>query len=239
MEDKSLLRVENIHSGYGKMEILHGVTMEIKKSEIVAIIGPNGAGKSTTFKTIVGLLPPKTGRIVFKNEDITGIRPNTVIAKGLSYIPQGRVVFSQMSVLENLEMGAYMEKEKENIAKALERVFQLFPILKERRMQKAGTMSGGEQQMLAMARGLMLNPECVLLDEPSLGLSPKFINIIFEKIVEMKEAGITMMIVEQNAKRVLEIADRGYVLELGENRFYGTGRELLENEEVRRLYLGG
>jgi ABC-type branched-subunit amino acid transport system ATPase component len=234
-----LLAAADVSAGYGKIEILHDVSLTVHGGEIVSIIGPNGAGKSTAFKTIVGFLRPRTGRIVFNGEDITGLRPDLVLRRGLAYVPQGRIVFPQMTVLENLEMGAFIERDAHRVRRALEQVYALFPILAERRRQKAGTMSGGEQQMVAIGRALMTRPRLILLDEPSLGLSPKFVTLIFEKLVEMKRAGFTLMVVEQNAARALAIADRGYVLELGRNRFEGPGRKLLEDPEVKRLYLGG
>ena len=235
----SLLRAERLTAGYGKMPILHGVTLEVRHGEMVSVIGPNGAGKSTAFKTIVGFLRPSDGRVVFDGQDITGLRPDQVLHRGLAYVPQGRIVFPQMTVLENLEMGAYIERDGRRIREALERVYVLFPILAARRRQRAGTMSGGEQQMVAIGRALMTTPKLVLLDEPSLGLSPKFVALIFERLTEMKRAGYTLMVVEQNAARALAVADRGYVLELGKNRFEGTGDALLGDPEVKRLYLGG
>ena len=234
-----LLHAEGLTAGYGKMAILHDVTLEVRAGEMVSVIGPNGAGKSTAFKTIVGFLRPTSGRVRFDGQDITGLRPDQVLPRGLAYVPQGRIVFPQMTVLENLEMGAYIEPDRARVNAALEQVYALFPILRERRRQKAGTMSGGEQQMVAIARALMTTPSLILLDEPSLGLSPKFVTLIFEKLVEMKRAGYTLMLVEQNAARALAIADRGYVLELGRNRFEGSGQRLLSDPEVKRLYLGG
>jgi len=235
----TLLRAESLTAGYGKMPILHGVTLEVRVGELVSVIGPNGAGKSTAFKTIVGFLRPTSGRVMFNGQAITGLRPDEVLRIGLAYVPQGRIVFPQMTVLENLEMGAYIERDARRIREALERVYALFPILGERRRQRAGTMSGGEQQMVAIGRALMTTPKLVLLDEPSLGLAPKFVAIIFERLTEMKRAGYTLMVVEQNAARALAVADRGYVLELGRNRFEGTGPSLLGDPEVKRLYLGG
>ena len=235
----TLLRAEAMTAGYGKMPILHDVSLIIAPGELVAVIGPNGAGKSTTFKVIVGFLKPTQGRVLFDGDDITGLRPDQVLRRGLAYVPQGRIVFPQMTVLENLEMGGYTERNPVRIREALERVYALFPILAERRHQKAGTMSGGEQQMVAIGRALMTTPKLVLLDEPSLGLSPKYVSLIFEKLVEMKRAGYTLMLVEQNAAKALSVADRGYVLELGRNRFEGSGRTLLDDPEVKRLYLGG
>jgi ABC-type branched-subunit amino acid transport system ATPase component len=238
-EGATLLTVDGVTAGYGTMDILHGVALRVDAGEIVSVIGPNGAGKSTAFKTIVGFLHPRVGRVRFNGEDITGLRPDLVLRRGLAYVPQGRIVFPQMTVLENLEMGAYIERDAGRIAAALERVYALFPVLAERQRQRAGTMSGGEQQMVAIARALMTTPTLILLDEPSLGLSPKFVTLIFDKLVEMKRAGYTLMLVEQNAARALAVADRGYVLELGRNRFEGTGQRLLADPEVKRLYLGG
>jgi len=234
-----LLSAEHITAGYGRIDILHDVSLAVRPGEIVSVIGPNGAGKSTTFKTIVGFLRPRAGRVTFNGEHITGLRPDLVLRRGLAYVPQGRIVFPQMTVLENLEMGGFIERDARRLAAALDRVFTLFPVLHERRRQKAGTMSGGEQQMVAMGRALMTEPRLILLDEPSLGLSPKFVTLIFDKLIEMKSTGYTLMLVEQNATRALAVADRGYVLELGRNRFEGPGRELLVDPEVKRLYLGG
>jgi branched-chain amino acid transport system ATP-binding protein len=234
-----LLRAEAITAGYGKMAILHDVTLEVRTGEMVSVIGPNGAGKSTAFKTIVGFLRPTHGRVRFDGQDITGLRPDQVLHRGLAYVPQGRIVFPQMTVLENLEMGAYIERDAGRIRHALDRVYTLFPILAQRRGQKAGTMSGGEQQMVAIARALMTTPKLILLDEPSLGLAPKFVSLIFDKLSDMRHAGFTLMVVEQNAARALAVADRGYVLELGRNRFEGGGQALLQDPEVKRLYLGG
>lgn len=237
--DGVLLKAEGIHAGYGQMEILHGINLEVRRGEVVSVIGPNGAGKSTAFKAIIGLLHPKAGRVLFDGREITGLRPDQVLRLGLAYVPQGRIVFSQMTVLENLEMGAYIERDPARVREALQRVYALFPILAERQRQKAGTMSGGEQQMMAIARALMTRPTLILLDEPSLGLSPRFVTLIFDKLTEMKEAGYTMMVVEQNAAKALSVANRGYVLELGQNRFEGSGDVLLNDPEVKRLYLGG
>jgi branched-chain amino acid transport system ATP-binding protein len=239
MNGVPLLVAESLTAGYGRMDILHDVTLTVDVHEIVSIIGPNGAGKSTAFKTIVGFLRPRAGRVVFNGKTITGLRPDLVLRRGLAYVPQGRIVFPQMTVLENLEMGAYIERDPARVLTALEQVYALFPILAERRKQSAGTMSGGEQQMVAIARALMTRPQLILLDEPSLGLSPKFVTLIFEKLVDMRQAGYTLMLVEQNATRALGIADRAYVLELGRNRFEGPGQQLLADPEVKRLYLGG
>ena len=234
-----LLTAHGITGGYGKLDILHEVSLGVHAGEIVSVIGPNGAGKSTAFKTIVGFLRPRSGRVVFNGEEITGLRPDVVLRRGLAYVPQGRLVFTQMTVLENLEMGAYTVADRAKVAAALQSVYTLFPVLFERRRQKAGTMSGGEQQMVAIGRALMTSPRLILLDEPSLGLAPKFVTLIFDKLVALRRAGYTLMLVEQNAARALQIADRAYVLELGRNRFEGAGTALLADPEVKRLYLGG
>ena len=234
-----LLRAESLTAGYGKLPILHDVTLEVHAGEMVSVIGPNGAGKSTAFKTIVGFVHATSGRVTFDGAEITGLRPDEVLPRGLAYVPQGRIVLPQMTVHENLEMGAYIERDPARVRASFERVHALFPILAERRGQRAGTLSGGEQQMVAIGRALMTHPKLILLDEPSLGLSPKFVSLIFETLVQMKGAGYTLMVVEQNAARALAVADRGYVLELGRNRFEGTGAALLADPDVKRLYLGG
>ena len=234
-----ILQIEGLSSGYGNNKVLDEVSLYVHEGEVVTIIGPNGAGKSTVFKSIVGFCRIMGGKIRFRGEDITRVRADKALQKGLAYVPQGRIVFPHMTVLENLEMGAFLERNAARLSAGLEKVFALFPLLKERHYQKAGTMSGGEQQMLAIGRGLMMDPDLVLLDEPSLGLAPKFVGFIFEKIAELRSMGTTLVIVEQNAAKALSIADRGYVLELGCNRFTDTGPGLLANEEVKRLYLGG
>ena len=239
MEPPLLLQAQGLTAGYGKMPILHDVSLDVRAGEMVSIIGPNGAGKSTALKSIVGFVKVSSGHVRFDGQEITGLRPDQVLPRGLAYVPQGRIVFPQMTVLENLEMGGYIERDGQRIRKALEQVFGLFPILGERQRQKAGTMSGGEQQMVAIARALMTRPKLILLDEPSLGLSPKFVSLIFDKLMAMKHSGYTLVVVEQNAAKALAVADRGYVLELGRNRFEGTGAALLADPEVKRLYLGG
>jgi branched-chain amino acid transport system ATP-binding protein len=235
----TLLRAEVLTAGYGRMPVLHEVSLAVSPGELVVIIGPNGAGKSTALKAIVGLLRPTGGRVLFDGQDITGLPPEQAIRRGLAYVPQGRIVFPLMTVQENLEMGAYIERDGRRVRAAMARVFALFPVLGERRRQRAGTLSGGEQQMLAIGRALMTTPKMVLLDEPSLGLAPRFVALVFAKLTEMKQAGYTLVVVEQNAARALAVADRGYVLELGRNRLEGTGRALLEDPDVKRLYLGG
>ncbi len=235
----ALLELKSIDAGYGRIQILHGVSLEVRKDEVVCVIGPNGAGKSTTFKVIMGFINYLGGEITFGGNNIVGFRPDQILGQGLGYVPQGRIVFNQMTVKENLEMGAYIERDKKKINNSMDFVFTLFPRLAERQKQLGGTMSGGEQQMLAMGRALMTQPQMLMIDEPSLGLSPRFVSEVFELIVNLSKQGLTIMIVEQNATRALEISDRGYVLELGRNRFEGTGQELLNNQDVRRMYLGG
>jgi len=234
-----VLVLREVSAGYGAIQILHEVSLHVDEGEIVAVIGPNGAGKSTTFKVIMGLINHLGGDVVYLGRSLVGVRPDRILGLGLAYVPQGRVVFTQMTVRENLEMGAYLERDKARIAEAMDYVFTLFPRLGERPSQIAGSMSGGEQQMLAMGRGLMMRPKMMMLDEPSLGLSPRLVDEVFDKTVAMAREGLTIMLVEQNAARALEIADRGYVLELGRNRYEGTGRELLDSPDVRTLYLGG
>ncbi len=231
--------MKNIDAGYGRIQILHEVSLDVNEGEVVCVIGPNGAGKSTAFKVIMGFINYMGGEIRFEGQDVIGKRPDQILGLGLGYVPQGRIVFNQMTVRENLEIGAYIERDGKKIKEAMDYVFTLFPVLGERQKQLGGTMSGGEQQMLAMGRALMTRPKMIMLDEPSLGLSPRFVTDIFEKIVNLTKEGVTIMVVEQNAARALEIADRGYVLELGRNRYQGTGQELLGNQDVRRMYLGG
>lgn len=239
VEKMPLLDLKNVNAAYGRIQILHDVSLHVEEKEVVCVIGPNGAGKSTTFKVIMGFIDHLGGGMTFDDQDLVGRRPDQILGLGLGYVPQGRIVFNQMTVRDNLEIGAFLQRDKRLIRESMEYVFTLFPRLAERQKQLAGTMSGGEQQMLAMGRALMIRPTMMLLDEPSLGLSPRFVDDIFERIVELARGGITIMLVEQNAARALEIADRGYVLELGRNRFEGTGKELLANQDVRRMYLGG
>jgi branched-chain amino acid transport system ATP-binding protein len=234
-----VLSVEGLVAGYGAVEILHGVDLSVSAGETVSIIGPNGAGKSTVLKSVMGFLKPLKGTIRFGRSDITGLRPDVVVRRGIGYVPQGRVVFPRMTVQENLEMGGYTVADKRRRGEVMERVFAFFPRLAERRRQAAATLSGGEQQMLAIGRGLMTEPRLILMDEPSLGLAPRFVDMVFEKLLELRQQGPTVLLVEQNAARALAISDRAYVLELGNNRFKGRGRELLEDPRVRQLYLGG
>ncbi len=234
-----MLDLKNVSAAYGRIQILHEVSLHVEEKEVVCIIGPNGAGKSTTFKVIMGFIDYLGGDMVFNDQNLVGFRPDQILGLGLGYVPQGRIVFNQMSVRENLEIGAFLQRDKQLLRESMEYVFSLFPRLAERQKQLAGTMSGGEQQMLAMGRALMIRPTMMMLDEPSLGLSPRFTDEIFEKILDLASSGMTIMLVEQNAARALEIADRGYVLELGKNRYEGTGKALLDNQDVRRMYLGG
>ncbi|HEV2107913.1 MAG TPA: ABC transporter ATP-binding protein [Thermomicrobiales bacterium] len=234
-----VLEVRAVDAAYGNVQILHDVSLDLFPGEVVSIIGPNGAGKSTVLKVIMGFLKPWTGEVVFDGQQITNLRTDLVVRRGISYVPQGRIVFKDMTVGENLEMGAFTVGDKQRIRQTMDRVFTLFPRLAERRKQAAGTMSGGEQQMLAMGRALMIEPRIVLMDEPSLGLAPRFVELVFEKISDLRDAGMTLLLVEQNATKSLSVSDRGYVLELGRNRFTGPGAALLADERVRHLYLGG
>lgn len=236
--DNAMLESRDLVAGYGKSQVLHRVSMEVRAGEIVTMVGANGAGKSTVLRSIFGLTDIRSGVVRFKGQDITGARPHHIVAMGLAFVPQERSIFPSLTVYENLEMGGYTmsgDKVLENI----EKVFQHFPRLKERYQQKAGTLSGGERQMLGIARGLMIEPELLMLDEPSLGLAPKIVETVFEQIELIHESGTTIFLVEQNARRALSIADRAYVLELGQIRHQGTGQELLSDPEVQRAYLGG
>jgi ABC-type branched-subunit amino acid transport system ATPase component len=235
----AVLAAADLHEGYGEIDVLQGVSLEVRQGELVSLIGPNGAGKSTVLKTVLGFLRPRQGRVTFEGQDITGWRPDRVVRSGLGYVPQGRIVFQNMTVQENLEMGAFSVRDPARVRATMERMYALFPRLAERRGQRAGTMSGGEQQMLAIGRALMIEPRALLLDEPSLGLAPLFVDLIFDKIAELRGQGLTLLMVEQNAARALELSDRGYVLELGHNRFEGPGPDLLADTRVRQLYLGG
>ncbi len=237
--NQKILTVDGLVSGYGKMEILHGVSLSVREREIVALIGPNGAGKSTVLKAVAGLLKVTSGKVLFLGEEISNSPPYLVVEKGLAFNPQGRVIFPDMTVQEHLDMGAWTIKDRLDKEKALDRVYLLFPWLAKMKKRKASQMSGGEQQMLSLARALMIQPRLLLLDEPSLGLSPKWVTTVFEKILEIKESGLPCLIVEQKAAMVLEYSDFSYVLEMGNNRFEGRGRDLLDNPDVRQLYLGG
>jgi len=234
-----LLSIHDLEVSYGAVQVLFGVNLEVHAGEIVCIIGPNGAGKSTVIKAVIGLVEVQRGSVEFDGRDITNLPAHVVPSLGVTYVPQGRIVFAQMTVADNLEMGAFLQRDARKRREAVESVFEQFPRLHERRSQPAGKLSGGEQQMLAIGRALMLNPRLVILDEPSLGLSPKYVDLIFEHLLALKSQGRTLLMVEQNAARALELSDRGYALELGYNRFTDTGEKLLANDDVRRMYLGG
>ena len=233
-----LLEIDNMHSYYGHIHALRGISLTVEEGEVVTLIGSNGAGKTTTLRSIHGLLPPREGKIVFAGEEIQGTPAHELIGKGIAQSPEGRKIFFRMTVLENLEMGAYHRNDGAEIREDMDRVFELFPRLKERTRQEAGTMSGGEQQMLAIGRALMSRPKLLLLDEPSMGLAPVLVERIFEIIPEINKQGTTLLLVEQNANVALEIATRGYVLESGEIVNSASAAELREDPAVREAYLG-
>ncbi|WP_040206806.1 ABC transporter ATP-binding protein [Neobacillus jeddahensis] len=234
-----MLKINDINVYYGNIHALKGVSLEINQGEIVTLIGANGAGKSTLLKTISGLLKPKNGEILFENEQVAGKVAQSIVKRGISQVPEGRRVFSNMSVEENLELGAYLRKDKKGIKEDFEKVYQLFPRLEERRKQQSGTLSGGEQQMLAMGRALMARPRLLLLDEPSMGLAPLLVKTIFRIIEEINQTGTTILLVEQNANMALSIADRAYVIETGKIVAAGTAAELSQSDQIRAAYLGG
>jgi len=232
-----ILTAKDITAGYGEVDILHQVRVTVKSGQIVSVIGPNGAGKSTLLKTIFGILNPRGGTVTLKDEDITGMKPDKIARRGLSYVPQVENVFPSMTIQENLEMGAFIRND--DYSQRLDEVYDLFPILNDRKNQKAGQLSGGQRQMVAMGRALMVDPKLLLLDEPSAGLAPILVAGIFKKIIEVNSTGVAMIIVEQNAREALGMADHGYVLAMGKNVLDDAGEALLDNEEVGRLYLGG
>jgi branched-chain amino acid transport system ATP-binding protein len=234
-----MLVLEDVNVYYGAIHALKGISFEVNQGEIVTLIGSNGAGKSTSLKTISGLLRPKSGKITFKGENLAVVAPQTIVAKGISQVPEGRRVFANMTVIENLELGAYLRKDKEEVKKTMKHVYDLFPRLLERNNQISGTLSGGEQQMLAMGRALMSQPQLLLLDEPSMGLAPILVKQIFSIIKEINASGTTILLVEQNAHMALSIANRAYVLETGKIVLSGDSKELAASEEVRMAYLGG
>ncbi|MBO0707515.1 MAG: ABC transporter ATP-binding protein [Candidatus Dormibacteraeota bacterium] len=234
----ALLELQGVETYYGRIRALHGITLSVDTGEIVALIGSNGAGKTTTLRTISGLIRAAAGRILFDGKDLTHASPTTVVRLGVSQSPEGRRLFPRMSVSDNLQMGAYARRDRQGIRQDLERVYQLFPRIRERRGQIAGTLSGGEQQMVAVARALMARPRVLMLDEPSLGLAPMLIETIFQTVVEINAQGTAVLLVEQNANKALEIAHRGYVLETGSIVMEGPGRDLLASEDVQRAYLG-
>jgi len=241
MENKKekILQVTNLEAGYNGMSVLHGISFDVKEGEILAILGSNGVGKSTTLRAITGVIKPISGRVVYQGEDITGLPSHKLVAKGISMVPEGRMLFAGMTVEDNLLMGAYLEKDKGKIQERLKKVYGLFPRVEERKSQISGTLSGGEQQMVAIARGLMCDPKLLILDEPSLGLMPKLVQEIFVFVKEIAATGITVIIVEQNANDTLAMCDYAFVVQNGEVVIEGKGHELLSNEDVQKAYLGG
>ena len=235
---ETLLKVENLHVYYGMIQALKGISFEVKKGEIVSLIGANGAGKTTTLHTITGLLRPKQGTITYQDRDITHVPAHKIVSMGMVHVPEGRRIFQGLSVYDNLLLGSYSRKDKANIAKDMENVFKQFPRLEERRRQLAGTLSGGEQQMLAMGRALLANPDLIVMDEPSMGLSPLLVGEVFEIIESFREAGKTVLLVEQNAKKAMTISDRVYVLETGSISAEGNAADLINDERIKKAYLG-
>jgi branched-chain amino acid transport system ATP-binding protein len=234
----ALLEVDDIHAGYGKLEILRGVSLRVEAGQVVSIIGPNGAGKSTVFKTLFGVLPVRQGRVRFHGEDVTNRPPADLLRRGMTYVPQGRNVFPLMTVEENLRLGAYIRPRSAELDREVARVYETFPMLRDARRKRAAELSGGQQQMLEMGRALLLRPRLMLLDEPTLGLAPLVFREIFRIIADLRRAGQTILMVEQNASKALEISDYAYVLELGRNRFDGSGEAIRADDRIRRLYLG-
>lgn len=235
----TMLKIDDINVYYGAIHAIKGISLEVNEGEIVTLIGANGAGKSTTLRTISGLLKPKTGTMTFEGKNIAGVPAHNIVKAGISQVPEGRRIFAEMSVMENLDLGAFIRKDKDGIQKDLKMVFERFPRLEERKNQEAGTLSGGEQQMLAMGRALMSRPRLLLLDEPSMGLAPLLIREIFSIIQDINKTGTTILLVEQNANMALSIAKRAYVLETGRITLSGDAKELAASEDVRKAYLGG
>ena len=234
----AMLEVKDLEVYYGMIQAIKGISFEVNKGEVIALIGANGAGKTTTLHTITGLLSPKKGSVMFERKDITKIPAHKIVSMGMAHVPEGRRVFADLSVYENLKLGAYTRKDKENLNKDLESIYERFPRLAERKNQSAGTLSGGEQQMLAMGRALMSKPSIILMDEPSMGLSPILVNEIFDIIESISKSGTTVLLVEQNAKKALSIADRAYVLETGKIVTSGKASDLLEDDSIKKAYLG-
>lgn len=234
----AMLEVKDLEVYYGMIQAIKGISFEVNQGEVIALIGANGAGKTTTLHTITGLLSPKKGSVLFEGQDITKVPAHKIVSMGMAHVPEGRRVFSQLSVYENLKLGAYTRKDKSSIDKELQSIYERFPRLAERKNQLAGTLSGGEQQMLAMGRALMSKPSIVLMDEPSMGLSPILVNEIFDIIESISKSGTTVLLVEQNAKKALSIADRAYVLETGKVVLEGDAKDLLENDSIKKAYLG-
>ena len=234
----AMLEVRDLQVYYGMIHAIKGISFDVNQGEVIALIGANGAGKTTTLHTITGLLAPKSGSVLFEGKDITKVPAHKIVSMGMAHVPEGRRVFAELSVYENLKMGAYTRKDKKEIEESLANVYKRFPRLEERKNQMAGTLSGGEQQMLAMERALMSKPKIILMDEPSMGLSPIFVNEIFDIIRAVSESGTTVLLVEQNAKKALSISDRAYVLETGTITMSGKAKDLLEDEAVKKAYLG-
>ncbi|MEV1021561.1 ABC transporter ATP-binding protein [Streptomyces sp. NPDC050264] len=234
----ALLEVEDLKVAYGKIEAVKGISFTVEEGQVVTLIGTNGAGKTTTLRTLSGLLKPLSGKITFNGQPLNGIPAHKIVAMGLAHSPEGRRIFPRLSILENLQLGAFLRKDAAGIEKDLQRAYELFPILGERRKQAAGTLSGGEQQMLAMGRALMSQPKLLMLDEPSMGLSPIMMQKIMSTIIELKNQGTTILLVEQNAQAALSLADQGHVMEVGSIALSGTGQDLLHDESVRKAYLG-
>ena len=234
----AMLEVKDQEVYYGVIQAIKGISFEVNKGEVIALIGANGAGKTTTLHTITGLLSPKKGHVIFEGKDITKVPAHKIVSMGMAHVPEGRRVFAELSVYENLKMGAYTRKDKNEIEESLANVYKRFPRLEERKNQMAGTLSGGEQQMLAMGRALMSKPKIILMDEPSMGLSPILVNEIFDIIRAVSESGTTVLLVEQNAKKALAIADRAYVLETGKIVLEGNAKDLLEDDSIKKAYLG-
>lgn len=234
----AMLEVKDLEVYYGMIQAIKGISFEVNEGEVIALIGANGAGKTTTLHTITGLLSPKSGHVMFEGKDITKVPAHKIVSMGMAHVPEGRRVFAELSVYENLRMGAYTRKDKNEIEESLKNVYKRFPRLEERKNQMAGTLSGGEQQMLAMGRALMSKPRIILMDEPSMGLSPILVNEIFDIIRAVSESGTTVLLVEQNAKKALYIADRAYVLETGKIVLEGNAKDLLEDDSIKKAYLG-
>lgn len=234
----AMLEIRDLQVYYGMIQAIKGISLDVNQGEVIALIGANGAGKTTTLHTITGLLKPKVGSITFDGVDITKVAPHKIVSMGMAHVPEGRRVFAELSVLQNLKLGAYTRSDKNEIEESLAKVYKRFPRLEERKNQMAGTLSGGEQQMLAMGRALMSKPKIILMDEPSMGLSPIFVNEIFSIIQDVSADGVTVLLVEQNAKKALSIADRAYVLETGKIVLDGNAKELMNNDSIKKAYLG-
>ena len=235
----AMLEIKDLEVYYGVIQAIKGISFDVNEGEVIALIGANGAGKTTTLQTITGMLSAKKGSILFEGTDITKVPGHKIVSMGMAHVPEGRRVFAELSVYENLKLGAYTRKDKQEIAESLERVYKSFPRLKERKNQLAGTLSGGEQQMLAMGRAMMSEPKLLMLDEPSMGLAPILVEQIFDIIQELHKAGATILLVEQNAQMALQVANRAYVLETGKITLSGSGKELLESDSIKKAYLGG